>query len=153
WMGRRRQFGLTLRSGLAATKPREVEALERCELKIGMTRKVELITSEALSEPGAWRVLKPAVLIPAGMSDNLTDQELDAVLLHELIHIKRADNLSSNFQMLLCCVFWFHPLVWLIDRRLLSERERACDEAVIRLGAASDVYASSLLKVLKFCLG
>ena len=53
----------------------------------------------------------------------------------------------------LCCLLWFHPLVWLIDREMLNERESACDEAVIGLGSGCEIYASSLLKVLRFCLG
>jgi hypothetical protein len=51
--------------------------------------------------------------------------------------------------MLLCCLFWFHPMVWLIDRKLLAERERACDERVIELGGSPEVYAKSLVKVFQ----
>src|SRR5258706_15717253 len=87
------------------------------------------------------------------MADHLSDPELEAVMAHELIHVARWDNLVGNLHMLLCCLFWFHPLTWIIDRRLMNERERACDEAVIALGGEPQVYASSLLKVLKFCLG
>ena len=83
----------------------------------------------------------------------LSDAELEAVLMHEMIHVARKDNLIANLHRALCCIFWFHPFVWILDRLLLADRERACDEEVIRLGGAADVYASSLLKVLRFCLG
>ena len=119
----------------------------------GTVAKSGRIVSSRVVEPGVWRVLRPAILLPEGMADGLSSAELEAVLAHELIHIARGDNLASNLQMALCCLLWFHPLVWLIDRRLLVEREQACDEAVIRLGAGSDVYAASLLKVLRFCIG
>ena len=65
------------------------------------------------------------------MVEALTDQELEAVLLHELAHVRRRDNLVSLFQSWLSCVFWFHPVIWLIDHQLLVERERACDEEVL----------------------
>src|SRR4029078_1010318 len=55
--------------------------------------------------------------------------------------------------LLLRSIFWFHPLVWLIDKQLLAEREAACDERVVELGGAHGIYAASLLKVLRFCLG
>ena len=75
------------------------------------------------------------------------------MLMHEMVHVARWDNLASNLNMLLCCLFWFNPLIWLIDRRLLAEREAACDEKVIEMGASSSVYAASLLKVFRFSIG
>ncbi|MBO0723295.1 MAG: M56 family metallopeptidase, partial [Blastocatellia bacterium] len=78
---------------------------------------------------------------------------LESVMMHELIHVTRLDNLLSNAQMLICCLFWFHPLVWLIDRRLLAERELVCDEYVIRYIGEPRVYAESLWKVARFGLG
>jgi len=83
----------------------------------------------------------------------LTDQELEAVLLHEVAHVRRRDNLVSLFQSWLGCVFWFHPVVWLINRQLLQERERACDEEVLSHTRNSQEYLSSLLKVFRSSLG
>ena len=74
-------------------------------------------------------------------------------MMHEIAHVARRDNLVSNLQMALCCVFWFHPVVWAIDRKLLAERERACDEAVIGAGGRARVYAAGLLKVFRFAIG
>ena len=153
WVNRRRRFAKALKSGRVVTTGREAEALSRARLLLRATRPVSLIVSSRVAEPGVWRVFWPVILLPEGMADDLSDAELEAVLAHELIHVARWDNLVSNLHMMLCCLLWFHPLMWLIDRRLLNERERACDDAVIRLGGASEVYASSLLKVLKFCLG
>jgi len=83
----------------------------------------------------------------------LEDGEIHAVMLHEMAHVLRWDNLISNLQMVLCCVFWFHPLVWFIDRRMLEERELACDEMVLNNGGRSTSYATTLLKIYRFCLG
>jgi TonB family protein len=74
-------------------------------------------------------------------------------LKHELFHVKRFDNLFGSLQMFVCCLFWFHPLVWLIDRRLVEERELVCDELVVLSGAAPEAYAASLWKVVQFGFG
>jgi TonB family protein len=78
---------------------------------------------------------------------------VDSVLLHELMHVKRHDNLLRLFQAGVVALFWFHPLVWWLDRRLRWESERACDEGVLRLTGANRVYASGLFKAMRFALG
>src|SRR5262249_23083566 len=88
-----------------------------------------------------------------GLAERLSDGELESVLAHELFHVKRFDNLLGSLQFFVCCLFWFHPLVWLIDRRLIEERELMCDERVILSGAAPDAYAAGLWKVVQFGLG
>ncbi len=153
WCKRRFEFSLALRAGESVSRGREWEALERVRGWLAIRRRVRLCISPRILEPGAWRTLRPVIVLPDQMGDHLSEAELEAVLMHEMVHIARWDNLVSNLQMALCCVFWFHPLVWLIDRRVLAERERACDDRVIELGGVSKVYALSLLKVLRFCLG
>ena len=90
------------------------------------------------------------MLLPAGISERLNDEQLDAILTHELCHVRRDDNLAAALHMLVEALFWFHPLVWWIGARLVDERERACDEDVLRLGADAQVYAEGILKVCKF---
>ena len=87
------------------------------------------------------------------MATLLDDDELEAIMLHELIHIQRRDNLVGHFQLALCALLWFHPLVWFISRHLFDEREQACDERVMEVCAAPQAYASSILKVVRFCFG
>jgi bla regulator protein blaR1 len=153
WSYRRYQFSRLLKTGRIATTGREAEALRRVQVRFGSVRVWRLILLPGTTEPGVWRSWAPVVALPEDLATHLTDHELEAVLIHELVHVSRRDNLISNLQMLLCCVFWFHPMVWLIDRRLLNERERTCDEKVIEMGTASTTYAASLLKVVRFCSG
>jgi len=68
------------------------------------------------------------------------------------VHIRRFDNLLAAAHRLLCCVFWFHPFIWLLERRLLAERELSCDEAVVAWTAEPRVYAAGILKICKFNL-
>ncbi|HEY6356847.1 MAG TPA: M56 family metallopeptidase, partial [Vicinamibacterales bacterium] len=93
-----------------------------------MTPAVPVRSSAVLLEPGIVGVWRPMLLLPAGISAHLTAEQLDAVLIHELCHVRRRDNLTAAVHMLVEAVAWFHPLVWWIGARLVDERERACDE-------------------------
>ncbi|MFY9557298.1 MAG: M56 family metallopeptidase, partial [Blastocatellia bacterium] len=152
WWRRRRRFRHAITSPLPGGE-RETQALNRVRSWLGIKREVRLSIVPASIEPGVWGVWKPVVLLPETIAEELTEAELEAVIMHEMIHVVRRDNLIANVHRLLCCIFWFYPIVWVLDRMLLTERELACDEQVIRYGGASAVYASSLVKVLRFCLG
>lgn len=153
WLRRSRALSASLAKGREMFVGREEAALRRVQGRLGLRREVRLLVTPAVSEPGVWGVLRPVVALPEGVSERLDDAELEAVFMHELSHIKRWDNLAGNLQRALCCVFWFHPVVWLIDRRLLAEREQACDDVVVRLGGASEVYVNGIAKVCRYCLG
>jgi TonB family protein len=153
WVRQRRNFVSAMKAGVFVSQGREAEALTHVQSWLFIKRPVRLIVSPKISEPGVWGIINPIIVLPETMADHLSEAELDAVIMHEMIHIARWDNLTSNVQMFLCCLFWFHPLIWFIDKKLLAEREIACDEKVVELGGAHGIYAASLLKVLKFCLG
>jgi bla regulator protein blaR1 len=105
-----------------------------------------------LSEPGVIGFFRPRLLLPAGIRECLTPKQLQVVLAHELCHVRRRDNLTAAIHMLVEAVFWFHPLVWWVSARLMDERERACDEAILELGGEPQVYAESILKICKWCV-
>jgi beta-lactamase regulating signal transducer with metallopeptidase domain len=152
WVRRSARFSRMLRAARHAG-PREVELMKRAHQRLGLFPPVGLVVSGDTASPAVWGVFRPVVVLPEAMAAELSDGELDAVLLHELVHVQRRDNLTSSLQMLICCAFWFHPLVWIIDRLLLAEREMVCDEKVIATIGDSRTYASGLLKVVRFCLG
>ena len=110
---------------------------------------LEVRASPGLLEPGVVGVLRPVLLLPAGIEDRLTPPQLEAVLAHELCHVRRRDNLFAAIHMIVEAVFWFHPLVWWIGARLVEERERACDEEVLSQGSEPYVYAEGILNVCK----
>lgn len=78
--------------------------------------------------------------------------EIEAIIVHELCHVRRRDNLAAAMHMAIEAAFWFYPLVWWLGTRLIDERERACDEELLRLGSEPEIYADSLLKTCRFCL-
>lgn len=150
-----RQFALMgeIRRSRVLLQGREAELLAKLQRRLKLLRRVRIATSAEFTEIGVFGVCRPWILLPESIADHLTDSELEAILLHELVHIARWDNLMSHISMSVCSLFWFHPVVWLTDRMLLSERERVCDDRVLELGGASRTYAESLIKVLKFGLG
>ena len=104
---------------------------------------IEALTSPAFPEPGVYGIFKPILLLPTGITDQLTPAQLKSILDHELCHIRRRDNLATAIHMAVEAIFWFHPLVWWLGARLMEERERACDEEVLRHGNKPQTYAES----------
>lgn len=103
-------------------------------------------------EPGVFGIFRPVLLLPVGMTDRLSPAQLQAVLAHEVCHVRRRDNLTMAIHLVVEALFWFHPLVWFIKARILEEQERACDEEVLALGNDPRVYAESILKICEFYL-
>jgi TonB family protein len=153
WLVRRRLFKRLLRAGVEVREGREGEAFNRAKSCLSLNRGIRLMVVPGLREPGVWRVWRPIVVLPEGLAERLSDEELEALMMHELVHVVRHDNLKNIGQMLLCSLFWFHPLVWLIDRRLLGEGEVICDEVVISYTGNARTYAASLWKVAQFGFG
>ena len=79
----------------------------------------------------------------------MPQSQLEAVIAHELSHVRRRDNLTAAIHMVVEAAFWFHPFVWWIGARLVEERERACDEAVLSLGGEPRDYADAIVSVCK----
>jgi bla regulator protein BlaR1 len=121
-------------------------------LDIGAGVGVRVASSSASIEPGVFGIWRPVLVLPHGIADRLTPEQLQAIVAHELCHIRRRDNLAAAIHMSVQAIFWFHPLVWWIGARLIEERERACDEEVLRLGNDPEVYAESILRACRFYL-
>jgi RND family efflux transporter MFP subunit len=126
-----------------------VQAAVRAGTPIDIGASVEVRSSPGLLEPGVVGFLHPILLLPQGIEQRLTPAQLEAIVAHELCHIRRRDNLTAAVHMLVEVVVWFYPLIWWIGARLVEERERACDEAVVGLGNEPRVYAQAILNVCK----
>jgi uncharacterized protein (TIGR03435 family) len=153
WFARWRRVSAGIRNAAPLHEGREVKALRRLEQVGGVRRKIEIFLSRASLEPGILGIVKPVLVWPHGISDRLEDAHLEAILAHEVWHVRRNDNLAAAIHMLVEAIFWFHPLVWWLGARLVDERERACDEEVLQLGSQPQVYAESILKICEFCVG
>jgi bla regulator protein blaR1 len=111
---------------------------------------LRVLTTSSAVEPGIVGVVRPVLLLPKGLLERLTPAQVDAVFTHELCHVRRRDNLAAALHMMVEVLFWFHPLVWWIERRLVDERERACDEEVLRSGGEPQIYAEGILNICRF---
>jgi beta-lactamase regulating signal transducer with metallopeptidase domain len=153
WLRQRRLLSAAVCAGKIERSGREFETLQRVRSWLGLRREVTLVISPQIAEPGVWRVLRPIVVLPEGISKQLNDSELETVMMHELVHVERWDNSVGIIQRIICCLLWFHPLIWLLDSRLLAEREQSCDDTVIRLSGDYRVYVSSITKVCRHSIG
>jgi uncharacterized protein (TIGR03435 family) len=131
---------------------RRVRAAVSAGSPLAMEAEVPVLSSPAMLEPGVFGIFRPVLLLPEGIPHRLAPAHLEAILAHELCHVRRRDNLAAAIHMAVEAIFWFHPLVWWLGARLVEERERACDEEVLRLGSQPEVYAESILKTCQFYL-
>jgi uncharacterized protein (TIGR03435 family) len=128
---------------------REAEPIDG---EVGQAGRLVLLRSPSTIEPGVFGIFRPVLLLPTGIAAYLDDSQLEAVIAHELSHIRRRDNLFAAIHMLVEALFWFHPLVWWLGTRLVEERERACDEDVLRNSSPPESYAEGILKVCRLCM-
>ncbi len=126
---------------------RRIRAAVHASSPVELDIPIRVVSSQARLEPGVFGVFRPVLVLPEGIAEKLSPEQLAAVIEHELCHVRRRDNLTAAVHMLVEALFWFHPLVWWIEKSMVEERERACDEDVMRLGGSSRVYAQAILKV------
>jgi ankyrin repeat protein/beta-lactamase regulating signal transducer with metallopeptidase domain len=118
----------------------------------GMRRGIEVVTTPSLAVPMTFGVSRPTILLPAETAD-WDDDSLRRAIRHELEHIVRGDWMTQVFSRAACALYWPHPMVWSLWRRLRLEAERACDDAVIRGGVAADSYAEQLVSLARRLVG
>lgn len=109
---------------------------------------VRAVLSPEIPVPLAWGMLRPVVVLPAAAASWPVDR-LRSVLLHEAMHHRRRDLLAQAVAQTACCLYWWNPLAWLALARQRADRERACDDAVLRHGVAAHDYAAHLVDVVR----
>jgi beta-lactamase regulating signal transducer with metallopeptidase domain len=112
-------------------------------------RRVRLLVSESARVPAALGFHCAAIVLPAWCLREMNASELRPILIHELAHLERRDDWTNLLQKLVRALFFFHPAVWWIDRRLAVEREMACDDAVLAAVGNARAYAGSLVGLLE----
>ena len=116
----------------------------RLSRRLHISRAVALLESTLVDVPTVVGFVKPVVLLPASALAGLTLQQLEAILAHELAHIRRHDYLVNLLQTLVETVLFYHPAVWWVSRRIRVERENCCDDLAVRLCGDPVAYASAL---------
>ena len=128
---------------LSSLPPLLQETLRRHAAK----RNVSLCTTASVRVPAAIGLLKPVVVIPDWVMRELSTEEVNQILVHELAHLQRWDDWTNLAQQIIKAVFFFHPAVWWIDKRVALERESACDDIVLAEAASPRAYAECLTRL------
>lgn len=126
--------------------------LQKLSAQLRIPRKVELLVSQYIQVPVMIGFLKPVILLPVAMFNNLTEEQLEAILLHELAHIKRNDYLLNIFQSIVETILFFNPFVWWISKNIRLEREHCCDDLVLTNQVQPLHYAKALVALEEYRL-
>jgi GWxTD domain-containing protein len=118
--------------------------LDRLRERIGLTKVVALVESGLAEAPSVIGMLRPVILMPAGLLAGLPTEQVEAILLHELAHVRRHDYLVNLLQSVVEDLLFYHPAVWWVGRVSRRERENCCDDVVVALGSDRREYARTL---------
>lgn len=134
-----------LRNSSAVIDPADMQPHLRVTLNGNRgVRSVALCTSDRVHVPTALGLMAPAVVIPRWLMAELSQEELNLIVLHEVAHLRRWDDWTNLAQKIIRAIFFFHPAVWWIEKQLSLEREMACDDVVLAANAAPRAYAECL---------
>ncbi len=131
----------------AGVRPPSVEWQQRFAtlcMRAGVSRAVSLIESCITEVPVVIGYLRPVVLLPASLATGLSTEQVEALLLHELAHIRRHDYLVNLVQSAVEGLLFYHPAVWWVSHVIRTEREHCCDDAVVALCRDARGYAGAL---------
>ena len=123
------------------------EALRRARAALDCCPRVEVAASPSIRSPMVLGILKPLIVVPTHVVERLSPGELALVLMHELAHVRRCDNLWLLLQRLVTAALFFHPALWLCGRMLRRESEQACDDLVVCATGRPEAYARGLTQV------
>jgi beta-lactamase regulating signal transducer with metallopeptidase domain len=123
--------------------------VQRLSLQLGIKRKVSIYLSTVIDSPLTIGFVKPLILLPVGIITNLNAVQIEAVLLHELAHIKRNDYFINLLLSLAEVTLFFNPFMQLMSRQIKRERENCCDDWVLQYQYSAASYAKALLTIAK----
>ena len=138
YLGRRR-------AGLVGE--RWLETVDRWRLELGVKRDVQLRTASWISAPMVTGWVRPLILVPISTFSGLSAEQIEMIIVHELVHVRRHDYLVNLFQAVAETLFFYHPAVWWISHRIRTERENCCDDAVVAVLGDALGYAEALAKL------
>jgi uncharacterized protein (TIGR03435 family) len=137
-----------IRSTLVRPAPPEwQQTLNRLKSRVGVTRPVRLLISALVQTPAVIGWLRPVVLVPIGALAGLPSEQIEALLIHELAHIRRNDYLVNILQSVAEALLFYHPAVWWVSGHIRAEREMCCDDVAVSLTGDAFIYASALAEI------
>jgi len=134
---------LRLKKGSTLSGELQARCME-LQRRLGLNRVVRYCESLQLEGPAVVGWLRPVILLPVSALTGLTAQQLEAVIAHELAHVKRLDAFVNLFQMAAETLLFYHPAVWWLSKRIRAERENCCDDVAIAVCGNAVEYARAL---------
>jgi len=125
--------------------------LKELSNNVGIKQLVQIYESSKVKAPVAMGYLKPVILLPLGMLTGLPQEQVEAIIIHELAHIKRYDFILNLIQTLIETIFFYHPVVWWVTSTINNERENCCDDLTLKLCGGSLVYFKALYNLQQIC--
>src|SRR6266699_1471348 len=137
-----RQLG---RVGTSSVPDACVEAVARLAARLRISRPVRVLGSAVVQVPAVIGWLRPVILLPASALTGLTPLQLDALLAHELAHVRRYDYVVNLLQSVVETLLFYHPAAWWVSQQVREEREHCCDDLAVAVCGDAHFYATALL--------
>jgi bla regulator protein BlaR1 len=147
WFLGYRQTQLMRNSGLQKMPAEWRLFVDKIAMQLQIKQKIRLFLSDKVTTPLTIGFLKPVILIPVASLNHLTTDQLEAVLLHEMAHIKRYDYLVNIILSVVEISLFFNPFTQLLSKNICKERENSCDDWVLQFQYDASVYAAALLRI------
>jgi beta-lactamase regulating signal transducer with metallopeptidase domain len=125
-----------------------MNTVEQVARQLGVREKITILELDRFNVPFVSGILRPRLIMPSH-AKIWPSQRLKNILHHELAHVKRKDILIQFLAQVVCCIYWVNPLVWILERQLFLERERACDDMALGQDIKASEYAGHLMEVLE----
>jgi TonB family protein len=138
------RVGRIRRLSFPIATPHLTGTVRRIAARLGVSQPVRLLKSAWIDVPAVIGWLRPAIVFPASALAGLTPAHLEAILAHELAHIRRADYLINVLQSVIEILLFYHPAIWWVSRRIRLEREHCCDDIAVSTCADRVTYARAL---------
>ena len=135
------------RVGVAPASKEVLASLTRVSKRLGLDRSVQILESSIAQVPLVVGCLRPVILLPVSLLANIPATQLDAILAHELAHIRRHDFFVNLLQILIETLFFYHPAVWWLSHRIRVEREHCCDDLVVGVMENRGDYGRALIAI------
>ncbi|MEE1883791.1 M56 family metallopeptidase [Pedobacter flavus] len=132
---------------LSAVPQNWLNQFNEIKKSLKLNKKIQFHLSGLITVPIVIGYLKPIVLFPIALVNHLEEEQVEAILIHELSHIRRNDYLLNIIKTCVETVLFFNPFVWLTSRFIQIEREHACDDLVVKFSGKPLSYAHALLKL------
>jgi beta-lactamase regulating signal transducer with metallopeptidase domain len=127
-----------------APSPRIVAICQEVQRQLGLDRAVRYLECSWLQAPAVIGWFRPIILLPVSALTGLSEEQLRAVVAHELAHIRRLDAFVNLFQILVEALLFYHPAMWWLNKRIRDERELCCDEIAVSVTGSRVEYARAL---------